>query len=449
MTQVLAKEDRYHADFIALEASLPGGQPQWLTQLRQQAWTRFSEVGFPTARRGNEEWKYTSVAPIANATFEHPSNASPGQVSAAEVRRLAPWDSDWINLVFVDGRYSEALSATPVAPNGIVVKSLAEAVVADGDLVEAHLSRHALVEANGFIALNTAFIQDGAFVHVPDDHVSANPLHLLFLTTERGRPTASHPRTLILAGRHSKLSVIESYVTLSEASYFTNAVAEIELGEGAQVEHYRLLMDSPAAFHVGTTRVHQGQDSAFSSTSFAMASALARNDLHVTLDAPGSSCSLNGLYLTAGTQHIDNHIGINHAKPHTTSHQYYKGILGGKSRAVFSGKVVVQPDAQKAWARQTDRNLLLSEGAEADSSPSLEILADDVNCTHGATTGQIDEDTIFYMRSRGLDLETARGLMINAFASEIIDTVTLAPLRAYLERWISEALPSLQAEATS
>ena len=252
-----------------------------------------------------------------------------------------------------------------------------------------------------------------------------------------------------MAGRHSKLTVVESYVSLSRGRYFTNALAEIVVGDGAEVEHYRLLMESGDAFHVGTTRVHQGQDSTFSSLSFALGCALARNDLHVFLDAPGSSCFLNGLYMTWGKQHIDNHISIDHVKPHTTSAQYYKGILGGRSRAVFSGKVRVHKDAQKSSARQTDKNLILSEGAEVDTQPSLEIFADDVQCNHGATAGDISHDALFYLRSRGLDLETASSLLIRVFAGEIIDTVRLEPFRAYLDRVTTEALPSLQLGETS
>ena len=248
----------------------------------------------------------------------------------------------------------------------------------------------------------------------------------------------------MVAGRHSKLTVIESYVSLSNSQHFTNAVTEIALEDGASVEHYRLLMENPDSFHVGNTRVHQGQDSTFSSASFTRGAAVARNDFQVLLDAPGSFCSLNGLYMTSGRQHIDNYINIDHAKPHTTSRLYYKGILDGSSKAVFGGTVLVRKDAQKADAQQSDKNLLLSDKAEVDSKPSLLIYADDVKCGHGATAGNIDEDTLFYMRSRGLDLDTASSLLIYGFASEIIEAVRLEPLHGYLDKLFLESLPNFR-----
>jgi Fe-S cluster assembly protein SufD len=315
--------------------------------------------------------------------------------------------------------------------------NLADVVREDGNLVSNHLASHAIVEDDGFTAVNTAFLRDGAYVRVPEGSSPESTLHLIFVTTERPQPIVSYPRTLVLVGKHGRLTVVESYVSQSQAPYFTNAVTEMVVSEGAQVEHYRYLMESPGAFHVGTTRVYQERDSTFNSTSFATGSRLARNDLQVLLDGPGSSCTVNGLYVTSGTQHIDNHIDIDHAQPHTTSNQYFKGILGGQSRAVFSGRVVVRRDAQKANARQSDKNLILSEGARVNTKPSLEIFADDVQCAHGATAGAVADDALFYMRSRGLDEEAARRLLVYGFASEIIDTVRLGPLRQHLEGMFS------------
>ena len=440
MAQLLAKEDRYLSDFQAFERGLPADDPAWVRQLRRQALARFTELGFPTARRGNEAWKYTNVGPIAKVPFAYPFDPSADGASAPELRRLAPWDDGWVNLVFMNGRYTGALSTPAPQANGARVMNLADALVAHPDLLEEHLSQHASFEADGFTDLNTAFLRDGAFIHVPDGQQLPAPVHLIFLTTEGAQPTASHPRVLLVAGRHSRVTLIESYGGLSRAPYLTNAVAEMVAGEGAHIEHYRFLMESPQAFHVGSTRVRLDRDSAFSSTCFATGCAVARNDLHVLLDVPGSSCVLKGLYVTTDTQHIDNHIGVDHAKPHTTSRLYYKGILDGHSRAVFSGRVLVRPDAQKTDARQDDRNLILSEGAEVDSKPSLEIFADDVRCFHGATSGRLDEDALFYVRSRGLDQETARSLLVHAFASEIIDAVPLEPLRVHMEGLLSGAL---------
>jgi Fe-S cluster assembly protein SufD len=245
-----------------------------------------------------------------------------------------------------------------------------------------------------------------------------------------------------VVGRNVEVTVVESYVGRPGAQYFTNAVTEIVVGEGSNVEHYRLLLESPQAFHVGTSRVRQGQDSSFASASFTLGTALARNDFQVLLDGPGGSCTLNGLYLTGDAQHVDNLISIDHAKPYTTSRLNYKGILDGKSKAVFGGQVLVRKDAQKVEAQQTDKNLLLSEQAEVDSKPSLLIYADDVKCGHGATAGHLDEDSLFYMRSRGLDAETAGRMLVHAFTREIIDAVKLEPLQRYLDRLFLDAIPA-------
>jgi Fe-S cluster assembly protein SufD len=438
-----ATRNRYLADFRAFEKGSSAKAPPWLRQVRQQALSRFSELGFPTARRGNERWKYTNVGPIANAAFGYPFHVS-SVVKAADIQRVAPWHDSWTSVVFVNGRYSRTLSAAPVALDGARVTNLAEAVLADGDVIEKHLARHATFEDDGFTALNTAFLQDGAFVHLPEGESLPSPLHLIFVTTGDAQAIASYPRTFIVAGANSRLTVIETYVSLSPSRYFTDAVTEIVLSDGAQVEHYRLLLERADAFHVGTSRVYQSRDSTFSSTTFARGAAVGRNDFRVLLDGPGSSCFLNGLYVTSGTQHIDNYINIDHAKPHTTSRLYYRGILDGASRAVFGGIVLVRPGAVKVDSHQEDKNLILSEEAEVDSKPSLEIYADDVKCGHGATAGTVAEDAIFYMRSRGLDPETATAFLIKGFASEIIDAVRVRPLRSYLGRLVWRALPGVR-----
>ena len=433
MAQVLKTEERYLSDFRAFEQILPADGPAWIHDLRRKGLARFSELGLPTARRGNEKWKYTNVAPIAKNTFQYPFEIKSDRAIASATRRLAPWDESWTNMVFIDGHYSEALSTSPAGANGARVANLADAIVLDRDMVEAHLAQHASVDDDGFTALNTAFLRDGAFIHVPENDELQAPVHLIYVTSDRTQPIVSYPRSLVVAAQNSKATIIESYVNLSRACNFTNAVTEIVVNDGANIEHYRLLSESPDAFHVGATRVYQGRDSTFSSFSFASGGALARNDFHGLLDAPGSSCSLKGLYTTSGTEHIDNYINIDHAKRETTSRLYYKGILDGKSRAVFGGTVLVRRDAQKADAQQSDKNLILSEDAEVDSKPSLLIYADDVKCSHGATAGHLAEDAIFYMRSRGLDKETANTLLIRAFASEIIDAVRVDALRAYLD----------------
>lgn len=443
MTQVLTKYDKYRSDFEDFERRLSSnGGAGWVHEVRRRAMSSFNRLGMPTATHGNEEWKYTNVNAIANNVFDYA--VSPRHVSVDEVRSLAPWNEEWSNLVFVDGRYVPELSTRQADAGGLQALDLSEAVVSHRDLVEKHLATLADYDEDGFTALNTAFVRDGAFVYVPAGEEIASPVHLVFITSQRPRPTVSYPRILMVLGDNSRLKVVESYIGLSEDVYFTNGVAEIVVGEGAALEHHKFLLESQASFHIGSTRVYQGRDSAFSWMSFARGSAIARNRIHVQLDAPGSSCKLRGLYMTSGGQHIDNNLNIDHAKPHTNSDLYFKGILAGRSHAVFSGRVLVQKDAQKANAVQRDKNLILSEGAEVDSKPSLEIYADDVQCSHGATAGAVAEEALFYMRSRGVDEDEATLFLIQGFAGEILDGIQLEPFRAHLERLISGALPSFQ-----
>lgn len=443
MAQAIATRDRYLSDFQAFQEGAAAGSPPWLRELRERAFSRFSELGFPTARRGNEPWKYTNVAPIAKTEFEYLSEVAP-EVSIEELRRLAPWDDGWTALVFVDGRYAPALSAAAGDLGGARVASLAEAARSDARPLERHLARYASFESEAFTALNTAFLDDGAFIYLPDGVSLPAPLHLVFVSAGGAEPTVAYPRTLIVAGANASLTVVESYVSLSAGRRFTNAVTEIVLGEGARVSHHKLLLESTESYHVGVSRVYQERDSTFSSLSFAGGAALGRNDLLVLLDAPGSASYLHGLYVTTGSQHIDNYINIDHRKPHTTSRLYYRGILDGKSHAVFGGTVFVRPGADKADAHQEDKNLLLSADAEVDSKPSLEIYADDVKCGHGATAGTVADDAIFYMKSRGLDLETASSLLIKGFAAGILDTIELPPLRSHLEKVVGQRLSGIR-----
>ena len=447
MTQTSVKLETYRTGFDALLQEAEATDPQWLTDLRREAWSRFYKLGFPTARRGNEKWKYTSVRPLAAANFDNPVVIGfPENINAADLRLVAPWNDAWTNLVFLDGHFAGYLSNLQNGAGQITVTNLADAIASGNPDVQIQLAKHANIDDDGFTALNTAFLRDGAFVNVPAGHIAAAPVHLIFATTGQLEHAASYPRTLLLAGANSRVTVLESYVSLAQTPYFTNAVTEIVLEDGAQVEHYRLLLESADAFHVGTSRVYQSKDSTISSASFAKGAAMARQDVQVTLDAPGASCSLNGLYMTSGEQHIDNLINIDHAKPYTKSRLFYKGILDGKSKAVFGGTVLVRKDAQKTDAQQTDKNLLLSRQAEVDSKPSLLIYADDVQCAHGATAGHIDKDTLFYMQSRGLDRETASRILIHAFASQIIDTVELEPLRDYLDDLFLTAMPTASLE---
>lgn len=427
----------YHSDYLALRDQLSEGSPAWLNDLRAAAWDSFDARGFPTARRGNEPWKYTNVRPIAQGRFSVPGSHGDGPTDLLVGADGGPnvgdfLKNDWTKLVFLDGQ--PLVGPQPGTPLVSTVSRALESGAKESALRD-NLARHATIEEDAFVALNTAFLNDGAYVRLPDDYEEEVPLNIVHL--RQSGDTVVYPRTLIVAGRNTRLTVFESYVGADPAKasqYFTNAVTEIAVGEGARVTHYRLLDESRNAYHVGATRVTQARDSSYEAGSFAFGCALGRHDLSVLLDGAGAYCSLNGLYLTDNTEHMDNLVSIDHAHPHGTSRLYYKGILDGRSRAVFGGTVLVREDAQKTDAQQTDKNLILSDRAEVDSKPSLLIFADDVKCGHGATAGHIDEDTLFYMRSRGLDPETASQILIHAFASEIIDTVAHEPVREYLDR---------------
>ncbi len=441
MTQTLTRYEQYTSDFHALDGA---GQPDWLRDVRAAAWERFLAVGLPTARRGNEPYKYTNVAPIAQAELALAMNGG-GEIGAEELGEIAPLRDDCTRLVFVDGRYSAALSSMPSGSDGVRVSSLADAIQAGNGRVAEHLAQYADIEEDGFIALNTAFISDGALIEIDDGVSVEKPLHLVFVTTD-GAQTVSHPRVLLVAGRGSDSTIVESYIGVPGNRCLTNSVAEIVLEDEATLEHYRLLMESEDAFHVGVARVKQGAGSVYNSKVFERQVGLGRFDLYTSLDGENASCDLKGLYFTSGRQHMDNYININHTEPYATSRLYYKGILDGRSRAVFGGTVYVQPGAIKTDSHQEDKNLVLSPAAEVDSKPSLFIWADDVKCGHGATAGNIDMDTVFYMRSRGIDLEAASRLLIYGFASEIIDTVEDDYLRSYLERLFLDSLPSYKFE---
>ena len=435
MTQTLTGYDRYADQYT----KIAGSGPEWLRQLKRKGFDNFSQLGFPTARRGNEAWKYTNVAPVARAEFSvSTSDESP---SAETLRETLPWVEDWNTLVFLNGRFSLELSSIHDTES-VTVSGLSALVESDGAMLQESLGSLASVEDDGFAALNTAFIGDGAVVHVPDNVRVERPIHLAFVSTEEDSFVA-HPRVLVVADSKSEATVIESYVSLGENPYFTNAVAEIVVGEGAKIEHHRLMDESDQAYHVGVARVHQKDGSSFSSRAFYKGVGLGRHDLYVHI-GDGCETDLSGLYITSGTQHMDNFINIDHASPNSTSRLYYKGILSGRSRAVFGGTVFVREGADKTDSLQSDKNLLLSPNAEVDSKPALFIWADDVKCGHGATAGNVDEDTVFYMRSRGVDLETASRLLIFGFASEIIDTVAVPELHEYLERSFLEAIPKYE-----
>ncbi|MBA2626602.1 MAG: Fe-S cluster assembly protein SufD [Gemmatimonadales bacterium] len=431
--------EAYRTQFDAFTAN-GGGSPEWMRPVRSGGMRRFAEVGFPGPR--DEEWRFTPVSAIAQAEFVPPA------ASARATREdLAPFifgHPEWPLLVVVDGRVDETLSSLPAAstlPGGARVMSLSQAMSAADETLTRHLGQHAPIGESAFTALNTAFIREGIYVHVPAGVELADPVHVVFVATGETEGTVTHPRNLIVLERAARASVIESYVTLGPGRrYFTNAVTEVVSGEGAWTEHTRIQRESEGAYHVGLTQVEQAAGSHYRSFTLAMGAAIARHNLHVRLNAPNIETLMYGLYLTRGDQVVDNHTAIYHDHPSCNSWEVYKGVLDGHSRAVFNGKVFVRPEAQKTDAKQTNRNLLLSDGARVDTKPQLEIFADDVKCTHGATVGRLDDTALFYLRSRGIDAVKAQRLLTYAFAAEVVEEVALEPVRLELERLVRERL---------
>lgn len=416
--------------------------PSWIFPIRKAAIARFAEIGYPTTQ--DEDWRYTNVAPITKLPFK-PALENPRQARARKAVQRATFSNlTGSRLVFVDGHYSDELSVIdPLLKEGVRIGSLAHALQnADETIAQSYLARHASIVDSAFTALNTAFFQDGAFVLVPANVRLEEPVRLIFVSTGAEPGVTAHPRNLIIADRHSQATILETYIAISDASYVTNAVTEMIAGEGAVVEHCKFQDESTEAFHIAALHAHLGANSRYSFHSIASGGRLSRNNIRTVLAGSGVDCVLNGLYLTKAEQVADHHMVVDHAQPHCNSHEYFNGILDGRSRGVFHGRILVRPDAQKTDAKQTNKNLLLSDDATANAKPQLEIYADDVKCTHGATIGQLNEDSIFYLQARGIGIETARRMLIHAFAGEIIDRVQFGPAREELNQlvwdWLEE-----------
>jgi Fe-S cluster assembly protein SufD len=430
MATAVTARDRYLAAFEALERPGVLGSPSWLVSLRRSAMARFAERGFPTTR--DEDWRYTNLAALAATPFRPAGDAAAAGLPAEALARLSLGRTDWPRLVFVDGRYSAKHSSVRPLPGGGWVGSLAEAMMTDGELIERHLTRPPAWGANVFAELNTAFVQDGAFVSLPPEAGAEVPIELLFVATTPG--ALAQPRNVILAGPRSRVTVVERYVGLTDEAYFTNAVTEIVAGPGAAIDHHALQEQGADAFHAATIHAALERDSAFSNCGVTFGGRLSRTTLTLKFDGAGARGALSGLYVVGARQHVDTHVTVDHAVPRCSSRQLYKGVLDGSARAVFNGRIVVRPDAQKTDANQTNKHLLLSDGVEVDSKPQLEIFADDVKCTHGAAEGQLAPAALFYLKSRGLGEATARALLTYGFAREVVERVGTEPIRAYLDR---------------
>jgi Fe-S cluster assembly protein SufD len=424
--------DWYLSSFEVFEKSLNGEASSKTHEVRKAAIARFAELGFPTTR--DEEWKYTDVGPLARVPFKPVLDHRGEGVTSRDIERLT-FGQKWPRLVCVNGHFSRELSSTSVLRrlgDGAKIGSLADAMRSHSELLERHLARYARFDENAFNALSAAFLSDGVFVYLPEKTTLEEPIHLLFVSTAEENEFVSHPRSLIVVGKNSQVSFIESHVGLADNVYFSNAVSEIVLGEHSIFELDRLEDESEHSFHIGTTQILQERNSVFTSNSISYGGGLVRNNVTSVLDGEGAECTLNGLYVTTDSQHVDNHTTIDHAKPHCNSHELYKGILAGKSRGVFNGKILVRKDAQKTDAKQTNKNLVLSDEATIDTKPQLEIFANDVKCTHGATVGQLDEEGLFYLRTRGIGSQSARDILTTAFASDVINRVKVSPLREWL-----------------
>ena len=437
MTEALKQVStaRYTSFYEAYERIRVGEAPLWLHRIRSDAMNRFRELGMPVARELSfplkEDWVYTDLRKIADTSY----HAEPVEAELDEAA-VAPYEfgrNGWHRLVFVNGIYSSALSRVTDLPRGAVVSSLADALVEHPDLVHPHLARYADYERTGLTALNSALLKDGLFVYVPRGGILETPVHVHYVTTGHETPLAAQPRTLIVGGDGANLKVVESYSGLTDQPYLTNAVTEIAVGRDGHVEHYRINREGAGAAHLSTTQLHLEGNGRISTFNMSMGGALTRNDTNARLAGEHAVVRMNGLYLVAGDQHVDNHTAIDHAVPNCDSYEVYKGILEGRSRGVFTGKVFVHQDAQETDAKQLNKNLMLSPDAMIHTKPQLEIYADQVKCTHGATVGQLDEDQIFYLRTRGLSHDSACNLLTYGFAADLIRRLGIDAVRSSLD----------------
>jgi Fe-S cluster assembly protein SufD len=431
----------YLDSFTEFEKRVAGHNQAWLRALRQDAFALFCATGFPTTH--DEDWRFTNVSAIAQTAFELPQDGSVNLTAHDVAPYRLPGAS--CQLVFVNGHFAPKLSELGSLPDGVIVASLADKLASDARRLQPHLGRYLNLQRDAFCALNTAYLQDGAYISIRRGTVVEEPVYLLFISTVSSRPTMTHPRNLIVAEEDSQATIVEDYVSLpsgktANGAIFSNAVTELLAGDNSVISHYMIEREHARAFNISTLRLQQGRSSAVTSHSILLGGGLVRNNVHPVLNGEGADCLINGLFIGNGHQHVDNYMLVEHASPHCNSRQFYNGILDGQSRGVFHGRIIVHKDAQKTDAKQTNRNLLLSDSAQIDTKPQLEIYADDVKCTHGATIGQIEEDALFYLRSRGMDEASARRLLLFAFANECLDRMKPGALRTRIESLILQSL---------
>jgi Fe-S cluster assembly protein SufD len=438
MATLTASRERAGTSLPVLERAAlgRGSEPEWLLSARRDAAAAFDRIGFPTTR--DEEWRFTNIAPIVAIPW---TVAPDVPVPPEDVARVLIPGLTGPVMVFVNGRYAPDLSARRAPSTGVSVTTLAESVERDGADLGLHLGRYADASNRAFPALNAALFEDAALVTVADNTVADAAIQLVFLSTPTPEPAVTHPRVLVVLGRNSQARLVETFTSIGPARGLTNAVTEIVVGDGAVLDHCRLQHEAETAFHVGHTQYWIGRSGTSTSHAISLGGRIARHDAVAVLAGEGAECTLNGLSLADGTRIIDNHTEIEHAVPHGTSHELYKGILAGRSRGVFNGRIRVRPDAQKTDAKQTNKTLLLSDEAQINTKPQLEIFANDVKCTHGATVGQLSQEALFYLRARGIGADDARDLLIRAFAADVTSRIRVEPVRAELDRLVAARLP--------
>ncbi len=426
----------FKENFNTFESSLNGDRASLLHSIRKSALERFNTLEFPTT--SSEEWKYTNINPLLSTEFEA-TLPEDSEITAEQLGSFLFDDADYHTLVFVNGAFKPGLSRISTGNGQITITTLKTALKLHPDLVYRHLATLAKTENSIFNSLNTAFLNDGVFVYLKNNVILEKPLHVLYIQAGK-RATVKHPRNLFILGSNAQMKIIENYETVDSEVYFTNAVTEVIMGENAQLEHIKIQNESLGSFHISTIETQLERDSRYTSYNINFGSRIARNDLNARFISENGECNLHGLYLANEGQLIDNHTLMDHAKAHCQSNELYKGVLNGNGRAVFNGKVKVHPDAQKTNAYQQNKNILLSPDARVDTKPQLEIFADDVKCSHGATIGQLDSEAMFYLRSRGFSPELARATLVFAFASDVVHSISVNQVREYLENRIAEKL---------
>jgi Fe-S cluster assembly protein SufD len=425
--------ENYLKSFTEFEKLAADHDLPWLRKLRKDAFARFCEAGFPTTH--DEDWRFTNVSAIAQTPFRLARN---GRARRSQ-QELEPYRVPGFacQLVFVNGYLACELSSLDSLPDGLRVGSLAGKISSNPRAIEPHLGRYLDIRRDSFCALNTAFVEDGAYVYIRRGTLVEEPIYLLFVSTGDGAPSMSHPRNLVVAEEDSHATIVEDYVSLDSGAAFCNTVTELVASDHTVLSHYMIEREHKQAFNISTLRIQQGRSANVVSHSVLLGGVLVRNNVHSVLAGEGGECLINGLFIGNGHQHLDNYMLVEHASPRCGSRQFYNGILDGHAHGVFHGRIIVHEDAQKTDAKQTNRNLLLSDDAQIDTKPQLEIYADDVKCTHGATIGQIEGDALFYLRSRGIDEVSARKLLLFAFARECLDRIKEGPVRKHVEGLIN------------